>query len=313
MTERDVAALRSYMERRGGSVVLLYANPVRGDRLAVATGARWETAVADSAVSFAAPETGDTLRAIQFAWPEPFPAGAEGVARSNNGSATQMPVIWRTSVGVGRLIVNGALDSWVYRDTASSDFESFWRETIAAAARATPAAIEARLDHPVVRPAAKVSLTLRLREPATADLRRARIVHASAAATIDRGGAIDSIALWPSTEVGTLRGVFVAPSAPGTYRITVTSNAGTAEAHLVVRTDAMHADPDEADLLIAWAVAHGGGAVRSTDELITAVRAAVQPATRAGMWYPMRSPWWILPFVAALGAEWWWRRRRGMP
>jgi hypothetical protein len=28
--------------------------------------------------------------------------------------------------------------------------------------------------------------------------------------------------------------------------------------------------------------------------------------------HPMRSPWWILPFAACLGVEWWDRRRRGL-
>jgi hypothetical protein len=28
--------------------------------------------------------------------------------------------------------------------------------------------------------------------------------------------------------------------------------------------------------------------------------------------HPMRSTWWIVPFVVCLSAEWWLRRRRGL-
>ena len=41
--------------------------------------------------------------------------------------------------------------------------------------------------------------------------------------------------------------------------------------------------------------------------------AALAPDTRTPeSRYPMRSPWWLLPFVACVGGEWWLRRRAGL-
>jgi hypothetical protein len=39
---------------------------------------------------------------------------------------------------------------------------------------------------------------------------------------------------------------------------------------------------------------------------------AIHPADRRMTWHPMRSAWWIVPFVLALSGEWWLRRRRGL-
>jgi hypothetical protein len=37
-----------------------------------------------------------------------------------------------------------------------------------------------------------------------------------------------------------------------------------------------------------------------------------EPAPSPVPVWPMHSPWWIVPFAACLGVEWWLRRRSGL-
>jgi hypothetical protein len=58
------------------------------------------------------------------------------------------------------------------------------------------------------------------------------------------------------------------------------------------------------------------GAVVPASELgrlSTLLREAIRIEPRAITWHPMRSAWWIIPFVLALAGEWWLRRKRGLP
>ncbi len=72
--------------------------------------------------------------------------------------------------------------------------------------------------------------------------------------------------------------------------------------------------PDERALVKAWASAHGGRTFGEGElaSLAPALSAALKPAAENRTDHPMRSPWWIVPFAAALGVEWWNRRRRGL-
>ena len=58
-----------------------------------------------------------------------------------------------------------------------------------------------------------------------------------------------------------------------------------------------------------------GGRNFAAGEVQTLLRTLRQeiaaPAVRAER-RPMRSLWWLAPFVACLGGEWWLRRRRGL-
>jgi hypothetical protein len=48
------------------------------------------------------------------------------------------------------------------------------------------------------------------------------------------------------------------------------------------------------------------------DELISRLVEQLAPPSQPREIHPMRSPWWIVPFAGALGAEWWRRRRSGL-
>ena len=71
--------------------------------------------------------------------------------------------------------------------------------------------------------------------------------------------------------------------------------------------------PDDRELVAAWTGAHRGKVVAENDlsQLAEAVTAVLSPPVEQRTIHPMRSGWWILPFGALLGVEWWTRRRRG--
>jgi hypothetical protein len=71
---------------------------------------------------------------------------------------------------------------------------------------------------------------------------------------------------------------------------------------------------EEATVVSAFASSRGGFSIDASQlrDLPDRLAAAFQPVSRVETWYPMRSAWWLIPFTALLGAEWWWRRRRGL-
>jgi hypothetical protein len=54
-----------------------------------------------------------------------------------------------------------------------------------------------------------------------------------------------------------------------------------------------------------------GGVAGPLDSVAAALRRRVVGEQRMERWWPMRSAWWIVPFVGLLGFEWFVRRRRG--
>jgi hypothetical protein len=68
------------------------------------------------------------------------------------------------------------------------------------------------------------------------------------------------------------------------------------------------------DKLERFAIRTGGVVTNSGSETTVTSALALalaQPAVPVPF-HPMRSPWWMSPFVACLGVEWWLRRRAGL-
>jgi hypothetical protein len=196
-----------------------------------------------------------------------------------------------------------------------SGFDEFWRTTVAEIAAATPARIDVRIADPVARPGGSVDMVVTLRELLLSDPGAGDTVHATISAVLEGPDGSRGIRLWPEGAPGRFRGVIDAPNEPGDWRVSVSSgDTEEADAAVAVAADPARAWPDQRDLVVAWARAHGGDAFEygRLDALPAALMAALAPAPRRVPWYPMRSAWWIVPFVLALGAEWWWRRRRGL-
>jgi hypothetical protein len=233
-------------------------------------------------------------------------------------------VIWSSAVGAGRLIVSGALDAWRFRDPTVSGFDRFWRTLLAEAADAAPTPLVVEIATPVLAPGGQGSLTVTVRDAALADPLVGRSIRATVSASIveisrdsasvagaDRAGRIQ---LWPEGAVGEFRGAFRAPEVSGIYRIAVAGGAARTDAPFVVLTAPSLVAPDATQLVAAFASSRAGMLIRSDElsSLVPAVERALQPITRRETWHPMRSGWWIIPFTLALGAEWAWRRRRGL-
>src|SRR5206468_10194846 len=106
-------------------------------------------------------------------------------------SGSNDPVVAVIPYGAGRLLVSGALDAWRYRADDNGAFDRFWQASIAGAAMAASPAIDIQVAPPVVTPAEKVDVHVRVRRPAfgltpTDALR--------VASTLNTG---DPVRLWP--------------------------------------------------------------------------------------------------------------------
>jgi hypothetical protein len=295
----DVAGLERFLRERGGSVVLLLdrmdpAGPI--DRLLGLSG--WGSEERRDGVPLVAADPGaGSLRTAELAWPRQPPAGARPLTA---GPAGQPPIVWQAPAGAGRVVVSGALDAWRYRDADAAGFDRFWQYTVASAAGATPPALAVTLDRAVVAPGDvatfRVSaLDAALLAPNTLAV-RSDVAFRRAAAT--SANAVE----WRST-----------PITAGTHTIEVTAAGHRASATLMAREGARPATPDERHLVNAWTTSRGGVVVSASDldSLPDRIREALGRSTQSDRWRPMRSAWWIVPFAAALGTEWWLRRRRG--
>ena len=316
LSARDVAGLETFLRRRGGAVVLLLDERANGahDRL---TGvSRWTGNT--SAVGFTiASSRGDSaaLRATTVAWPTALPPGARPLATiSGPGAVADRPVVWRSSVGAGQLVVSGALDAWRHRDPAQSGFDRFWRSTIADAAAAGATSIEVALAPDIAAPGERMELTATIRALALADPATARAPRDSMTARLDAPDGSRVIRLHADGESGRYVGSFRAPSSPGIHRVAIAGNGAREDVALVVSGSPARPRPDESQLVAAWVASRGGRSFdeRALADLRPALEAALRPAARPTTWYPMRSAWWIVPFALLLGAEWLWRRRRGL-
>ena len=318
--DRDVAGLDAYLRRRGGSVILLLDQRAPGAYQRLANVREWSGTSNAAGIAVTRPDAGSDssggLRASSVAWPRALAAGARTLAVAHvtgADSATPRPVIWRSSVSAGQIIVSGALDAWRYRDRAVSAFDVFWRSTIGSAAEAAIPPIAVSLDNAIVAPSERATLDVTLRDAAVTPVVSGRSARARVAAALETPDGRVPIHLWPEGPIGRLRGTFRAPPGAGSYRIVVTSDGMTADVPLVVSPSIMRPEADESALVTAWVGSRGGRALPDSqlDDLTPALERTLRPAVRRETWYPMRSPWWLIPFVTLLGAEWLWRRRRG--
>ena len=303
LTAEDAGVLSRFMRERGGAVVLL------PDALADArTAARWLPVPAAAEVLLEQPARLSVeaplaaIHASEMLTFEPAP-----ILRALATNSANLPVIGVVPVGAGQLIVSGALDAWRFRAADRGAFDRFWQSAIVGFAGAAPPAIDVAVVPPIVAPGEKAGVHVRVRRAALAltpgtDLR----VTASLA-----GG--DVVRLWPGDEADAFAGSFTAPAAAGARRITVTASGVSGSASFMVAEGARSPTPAGPSLSLL-AESRGGRNV-SAGEIQTLTRTLRQeiaaPAVRAER-RPMRSLWWLAPFVACLGGEWWLRRRRGL-
>jgi hypothetical protein len=139
---------------------------------------------------------------------------------------------------------------------------------------------------------------------------------ASARSGAANGGSSETypLRLWPGDQAGALTCVINAPSRTGVYAVSVGFNNGVplGRATLLVASTATAAAVAW-DGLRTFVDAHGGALFTSADipRLIVHLQQRVHASTLPRARHPFRSAWWLAPFAACLGGEWWLRRRRG--
>jgi hypothetical protein len=316
LAESEVTGLDAYLRGRGGGVVLLFDRRAPGPYERLTNVGTWDVST-DSALVTIGTSVTDTaaLRASEVMWPNRLPPNAHVIARTSkapNHSASDVPAVWRTAVGTGRLVVSGALDAWRFRDR--SRFDGFWRALISETAAASRTPIGVRLSTSVARPGEEIDVRATLRDDALQDTSAAARMKATGSLTsTDATNPPLKFNLWPDG-ARDLRGALRAPDKPGIYRLTVSADGMTGTSPLVVVADASHPTPDDRDLVAAWTEARGGRSMPASQlaDLPAELRRAIRPSPRRETLYPMRSAWWIVPFALLLSGEWWLRRRAGL-
>ena len=290
LTPGDVSGLETFLAKRGGGVVLLYdEKPTAGpaDRLTRVT--RWTPGTSRAAIN-----ADSTLHLTEAAWPTALPPGGTSRIDATFGAASH-PVVWTVGAGIGQVIVSGALDSWKYRDPATSAFDEFWRATISRAAREAQQAILVEATPNVAEPNERISIRITLRD-----------TTAKPTLTLDS----TRIDVWPTNEPGQFTARLRA-TAIGDHILRASAAGNTTEAPIAIRETVTRAVRDDWTTLSMLATASGGIA-GSLSDVESAIRGRALTEPRMERWWPMRSAWWILPFTMLLGVEWLVRRRRGL-
>jgi hypothetical protein len=335
LTPAEVGALERFLRERGGVVLLLLEGTGRGPwERWIPGGANWRSrggeGAAPSELLWAVPgfERIPSLEASQIVFPDRLPPGARSIAVAPG----DLPALWELPVGLGVLIVSGAVDAWQFRDPEGG-FEPAWRGLVNWAVNRAPPEVELRADPRVAAPGDEVRVTVTLRRgegrieveggyavpsPTREDPTREDPMREDT--TGDEGWT--PIRFWPTALPGRFEGVLRIPEGLGVGELRVRGVADGVpfDARLPFATVADPGGeggqaPVDVASTPAWFAARGGDVFPEAGRgaLRGALEGELRGERRTERWHPMRSPWWILPFVLLLGVEWAARRRRGLP
>lgn len=287
----DVTLLERFVRERGGTLILVPDRQIAGAAARLVSG-RWSEHLEP------VPSPAGPLRAsetLQLAEASPFDVVLATVK--------DRPVVVVSPSGRGRIVVAGAMDAWRYRDADGGAFDRFWRSVVLESA-AAGAAVRIDMAQPIAARGHKVPFVVRAHRMSIPTA-----ATASASATCgDRPAR--SLRLWPQAEPGVFAGT-VSADADGPCEVRVViDDAEPAIGGLAVTTGAT-ASVSAVMLQLERAAARTGGVVGDVDAVIAKLTASSQGTAPTAVW-PMRSPWWMSPFVACLGLEWWLRRRAGL-
>ena len=304
VTAEDALVLSRFVSERGGVLVVLPDS--RSDAQAAA---RWLPIPTTTEILLEQParlRVEAPLPPIEAS--ELLALGVAPALRALASSGANAPVIAVAPVGAGQLVISGALDAWRFRANDRGAFDRFWQAAIAGLASATPAPIDVEVSPSIVSPGGKADVLVRVRRAA---IGLAPVEELRVSAMV---GDRHAVRLWPGDSPDTFHGSFLAPTATGAGRVTVAaSDRATGAASFVVAARARSARPPGFPLSLL-ADTRGGIDVAASDVTNLARRLRQELAVSAARAErrPMRSAWWLLPFAACLGGEWWLRRRRGL-
>ena len=315
LSSADVRALERFARDRGGAIVLLMDRVDRGAFASLTGAASWRDVHSVERRTLASPA--GALVATELASAVGLASGAEILASGPTVDGAATPAVWQVPLGAGRVVVSGALDAWRYRTREQNGFSKFFAQVIGDAAAAAPDSVAVVPTSSVVPPGASVDVRVIVRSVQLSDPSRpAPTVDVRATVAGSTPSDAEPIRLWPTPE----RGVFAAsvrvPSTKGTSRVTADAARGdggaigSASADVLVGETSVVTPPED---LAAWVTSRGGVVVQNADAIGVTSALQARQATGAPLprVHPMRSLWWLPVFVAALGGEWWLRRRRG--
>jgi hypothetical protein len=325
LTAADVEALRSFVESRGGVVVLIPDRRETDRSLRLLGDVLLEPRTLESPVTLSTTASNpgaktapnllegpapSGLKVTELLVAQRTPPGSTTLAATESGEA----VVFSVRRGAGAVVFSGALDAWRHRALDDEGFSRFWRRAIAAAAVSVPPAVEVTVEPSLVAAGASTRVRARLRATelspdASFDVETVTARAISPAARVDT-----PVRLWPTAEPGVYEGEW-RPPAPGDYNIAVTIGARRGDAAITMAPAVARGSASDPEGLALIARA-SGGQVFPADQpaaLVAAMAAAFPARTATRATRPMRSPWWVVPFAGLLCAEWAMRRRHGRP
>jgi hypothetical protein len=291
----EVALLDRYVRVRGGTLALVPDRAPAGPVLTLLRGG-WREQLRS------APEPVGPLQASELLIGE----NASDLDIVLGGSA-DAPTLMVRPVGAGRILVSGAMDAWRYRTANDNAFDRFWRSIAADAAR-NSASLTLDLGVPVATRAARVPIIVRFRS-----MIDAAIVNVRAYSRCGGDEAVP-IRLWPAGESGVFTGSFTASSAPDCVIEAAIEDGPSASTAVVVADDVRRSVIGVLGDLDRLVKATGGLNVEAGEaaRLASALVDAMPPVPAVTAIRSMHSLWWMFPFAALLGSEWWLRRRGGL-
>lgn len=294
LSARAVNRLERYVALRGGSLIVL------PDQRPVGPLSRLLPPVLEERRAPAPVEVGP-LRAREFLIFERDQA--RGLLSLSTAEASDEVIVAARPIGRGRVIVSGVLDAWRYRGTGDG-FGGFWADLVADAARAAGPALRVTPARVLVSPGEEIEI-----EAAYQASQWPSSLAARGEIACDDGSS-RPVRLWPRHRPGMFSAVVVAER-EGECRVTIHVAGHRADAPLLVASDVQRPPDRRLDALIT---AYGGVVLEEGEEerLAEALRRRLPRDRERRAVYPMRSPLWIVPFVLALGGEWWIRRRGGL-
>lgn len=295
LTNEDVSRLDRFVRVRGGAVVLVPDRPIAGPATRLVHH-RWRERL-DAEATAAGP-----LRATEW-----LLAAGVGPLDLVWGESSEGAAVVATPVGAGMVLISGALDAWRHR-SADGAHDKFWRATVARLASAVGPAVALQLSGDDHGGGGEVTALL------TAQTTRTVTTWQVSATRICEGGHEDSVRMWPGDAAGAFTGR-VPIGARNDCRVEANvEGIGTAALPLA-EVASRHRYPRwDQEQMQDLATRTGGLFVDHADvaPLIDAWLQARGTERRPEPRYPMRSWWWVWPFVASLAGEWWLRRRAGL-
>lgn len=321
LTRADVEALRQFARVRGGLVIFAPDQRPSGAYVDLLPARAFDEKLQGEASPLPLHGPDIAFAASELALARDLLPGSEVLAHLGNAN-TSAPVIIASPAGDGEVVFIGALDAWRFR--ANPGFDATWRQLIATRAARVPPPIDITLDTPIVAPGAPIAISVRVRKTLIeADgsilpliARLGGSTHDSRDRDSGDNGPGSVLRLWPADQPGRFTGRLNAPLRTGVYAVSVGFERGGP----VARAMLLVAPRPQADLgsgtgeaLRTFVDAHGGRLFAAADlpQLIAHLQQHVHAGTIARARHPFRSAWWIAPFAACLGGEWWLRRRRG--